>query len=142
MMKQVNQRYGQWRNHAAARTGTLWEGRFYSALIDTERYALACYRYVELNPVRAALAGTPRDYRWSSYRCNAEGRFDPVVSQHFTYTSLDASPERRRAAYQELFAFALEQSVIDEIRKATRGGYRVGERRPRRGRRPRGANTS
>ena len=142
MMKRLNQRYGQRINAGAARTGTLWEGRFYSGLVDTERYALACYRYIELNPVRAALAGTPRDYRWSSYRCNAEGRFDPLVSHHFSYVALEPDADGRRLAYRQLFDTALEPSVIDDIRRATRGGYRVGEQRPRRGRRRRGAGSS
>jgi putative transposase len=137
MMKQVNQRYGQRLNSSKARTGTLWEGRFYSALVDTERYALACYRYIELNPVRAVMVSTPRDYRWSSYRSNAEGRFDPLVTPHLSYLALEAGSERRCSLYRSLFDTALEQSVIDEIRKATRGGYRVGEQRPKRGRRAR-----
>jgi putative transposase len=137
LMKQVNQRYGQRLNHSKARTGTLWEGRSYSALVDTERYALACYRYIELNPVRAMMVSAPRDYRWSSYRSNAEGRFDPLVTRHLSYLALEADSERRCSLYRSLFDTALEQSVIDEIRKATRGGYRVGEQRPKRGRRAR-----
>lgn len=137
MMKQVNQCYGQRLNNSKARTGTLWEGRFHSALIDTERYALACYRYIELNPVRAMMVSSPRDYRWSSYRSNAEGRFDPLLTRHPSYLALEAESERRCSLYRSLFDTALEQSVIDEIRKATRGGYRIGEQRPKRGRRAR-----
>src|ERR1700757_3980819 len=70
LMKRLGQRYVQYVNGNYGRSGTLWEGRFRSAVVQSERYLLACSRYIELNPVRAAMVGHPRQYRWSSYRIN------------------------------------------------------------------------
>jgi putative transposase len=137
LMKQVNQCYVQRLNYAWGRTGTLWEGRFRSALVDSHFYALICYRYIELNPVRAGMVAHPRDYPWSSYRANAEPTPDPIVSPHATYAALGDCPSSRAAAYRELFACSPRETDIQEIRKATRGGYRIGETRPPRGPRAR-----
>ncbi len=139
LMKQVNQCYVQRLNKAAGRSGTLWEGRFHSSLVCSENYALACYRYIELNPVRAGMVAHPRDYRWSSYQTNAEGRLDPMLSPHPAYVSLGDEPECRESAYRCLFDTELQPTLIEEIRKATRGGYRIGDRRKPRGRPPRSA---
>ena len=134
LMKELNQRYVQRLNKALGRSGTLWQGRFHSSVVATERYALACYRYIELNPVRAGLAAHARDYYWSSYRANAEGEANPIVSPHPTYAALGSSLAGRRSAYRALFKLCLPDSAIEEIRKATRGGYRIGEQRRPRGR--------
>jgi putative transposase len=133
-MKQLNQCYVQRLNKSAGRSGTLWEGRFHSGLVGSDGYALACYRYIELNPVRAGIVRYPGHYRWSSYRSNAEGAFDSLLSAHATYVALSDSPERRSFAYRALFDYGLPEAEMDEIRKATRGGYRIGERRRPRGR--------
>lgn len=127
LMKQLNQCYVQRLNQRSKRTGTLWEGRFHSSLVASNEYALACYRYIELNPVRAGLVSDPRDYAWSSYRSNAEGEPDPLLRPHVAYLALEGS-------YRSLFALDLPESQVDDIRKATRGGYRVGEKRRPRGR--------
>ena len=73
-MRRLGQHYVQYFNRRHARTGTLWEGRFRSCLVEDERYLLVCQRYIELNPVRAGMAGDPAHYRWSSYRANAPRR--------------------------------------------------------------------
>jgi putative transposase len=77
------------------RTGTLWGGRYKSCLVDTDRYLLTCYRYIELNPVRAAMVATPGEYRWSSYHANAEGAGDPLVRFHPEYLRLGHDPAAR-----------------------------------------------
>lgn len=77
MMQAIGRRYVAAFNARYRRTDTLWEGRFKSALVDSERYVLACYRYIELNPVRAGMVAAPGDYRWSSYHANADGRTEP-----------------------------------------------------------------
>jgi len=138
MMKQVNQRYVQRLNKSSGRSGTLWQGRFHSGVVPTERYALACFRYIELNPVRAGLVAHPREYYWSSYRTNAEGEPNPVVSSHPSYAALGDSLAGRTAAYRGLFDACVPDADIEEIRKATRGGYRIGEQRRPRGRQRRG----
>ena len=79
LMKNLGQCYVQGVNQRLRRTGTLWEGRFHSCLVTAERYVLACYRYIELNPVRAGMVAAPGEYRWSSYRANAEARPDALL---------------------------------------------------------------
>ena len=126
MMKRLAQCYTQHVNKARERTGSLWEGRFHSCLVTTERYALACYRYVELNPVKAGLAADPGEYRWSSYRANAQGQPSPLIEPHPAYPGA--------AAYRGLFDEGLDDTLVDELRKATRGGYAAGAVRRSRGR--------
>lgn len=138
MMKQLNQCYVQRLNRAMRRSGTLWQGRFHSSVVATETYVLTCYRYIELNPVRAGLVAHARDYQWSSYRANAEGEDDSIVSMHGTYQALGDSLVGRASAYRTLFELALPETDAEAIRRATRGGYRIGEERRRRGRQPRG----
>jgi len=88
MMQDVGRRYVRVINSIHGRTGSLWEGRFKSSLIDSESYLLTCHRYIELNPVRARMASDPRDYPWSSYRAHAFGAEDGLVSDHRLYRSL------------------------------------------------------
>lgn len=137
MMKQLNQCYVQRLNKAMGRSGTLWQGRFHSSIVATERYVLTCYRYIELNPVRAGLVGQARDYQWSSHRANAEGERDPIVAAHPTYLALGDTSPGRASAYRALFDLPPPEKDAEAIRKATRGGYRIGEERRRRGRQPR-----
>ena len=82
LMKGLGQRYVQYVNRAYRRSGTLFEGRFRSSVIEADSYLLACQRYIELNPVRANMVRAPGDYPWSSYRCNALGGADPIVAAH------------------------------------------------------------
>ncbi|MDB5936693.1 MAG: transposase, partial [Massilia sp.] len=74
LMKSLGERYVQYVNRRYARTGTLWEGRYHSCLVQSERYLMVCQRYIELNPVRAMLADNPARYQWSSFLCNAYGK--------------------------------------------------------------------
>jgi putative transposase len=136
LMKRLGQHYVHHVNHAHGRTGTLWEGRFWSAACASERYVLACYRYIELNPVRAGLAETPDAYLWSSYHANALGREDSVVTPHESYQALADDPNRRRRTYLDLFAWALEAGDLEEIRNASRSGRPMGAERKVRGRPP------
>ncbi len=73
VMQSVGRRYVRYFNHVYGRTGTLWEGRYRATPIAAEDYLLACSRYIELNPVRAGMVVSPAHYRWSRYRCNAQG---------------------------------------------------------------------
>ena len=104
-------------NRRHGRTGTLWEGRYKACLVDSEGYFLACSRYIELNPVRAWIAAQPADHPWSSYRANADGVFDPLLSPHGRYLALGPDRPAREAAYRRLFAEALPVSVVAEIRQ-------------------------
>jgi putative transposase len=128
-MKHLGQCYVQYVNRVHRRTGTLWEGRFRSCLTQSEEYVLACYRYIELNPVRAGMSRHPRDYRWSSYRINAEARPSTLIAPHDEYLALGSNAERRRAAYRELFLDQLEPELLGSIRLATNGNVALGSHR-------------
>ena len=129
MMKALGQRYVQHVNRVYRRSGTLWEGRFRSCPIQDEAYLLACQRYIELNPVRAAMVAHPAEYRWSSYRANAQGEADTLIRPHVLYETLGRDLESRQAAYRELFRHDVAPGLVDEIRKATNGNFLLGDAR-------------
>ena len=129
MMKHLEQRYVQHINRRYQRTGTLWEGRFRSCLAQSENYVLACYRYIELNPVRAGMVTDPGEYPWSSYRHNGTGALDPLLTPHDDYRSLGADENERQAKYRTLFRAHLDSAVLDDIRNATNGNYALGNDR-------------
>lgn len=129
LMKHLGQRYVQYVNRTYRRTGTLWEGRFRSCLAQEEQYVLACYRYIELNPVRAGMVEHPADYLWSSYRANGQGENNPFICPQNEYQRLGESDESRQRAYRELFRAHMEPRLIDEIRTATNGNYALGNDR-------------
>ena len=128
LMKNLGQRYVQTINRTYRRSGTLWEGRFRSCLTQTEDYVLACYRYIELNPVRANMVNHPREYPWSSYRCNSEGKASDLIVPHDQYMQLDREDENRRAAYRGLFKAHVDD-IDNQIRTATNGNYVLGNPR-------------
>lgn len=103
-------------NGRHGRTGTLWEGRYKACLVDSGRYFLACSRYIELNPVRAWMVARPGDYPWSSHGANAGERTDPLLTPHPGYLALGTDPAARAAAYRDLFADALPDELVSEIR--------------------------
>jgi putative transposase len=129
MMKHLEQRYVQYINRTYRRSGTLWEGRFKSCLAQSEHYLLACYRYIELNPVRTGMVEHPPDYPWSSYRFNGQGMANALLSQHPLYRALGQSSGERCRQYRELFREHLEPELINEIRQATNGNYVLGDAR-------------
>ncbi|MGH8508158.1 MAG: transposase [Gammaproteobacteria bacterium] len=129
LLKHLGQRFVQYINRSYRRSGSLWEGRFRSCLAREEDYVLACYRYIEMNPVRAEMVKHPRQYRWSSYRANAEGQLSSVITPHEHYRRLGRSGEARREAYRALFKAELAPEVVEEIRTATNGNYALGSRR-------------
>jgi putative transposase len=129
LMKNLGQRYVQYVNRAYKRSGTLWEGRFRSCLTQTEDYVLACYRYIELNPVRAGMVSHPRQYRWSSYRTNGEGKASEIITPHEQYDRLGRAAQARQEAYRTLFRAHMDDETVSEIRRATNGGYVLGATR-------------
>lgn len=122
MMQQLGTRYVRYFNACHDRTGTLWEGRFRSCLIDSDDYFLTCQRYIELNPVRAGLAKTPGGYAWSSYHCNAQGRIDPLVTPHAVYLRLAMDPLERQLAYSALVDDGISDEHRDQLRRYTHQG--------------------
>ncbi|MCK9282695.1 MAG: transposase [Rhodocyclaceae bacterium] len=129
MMKHLGQRYVQYINRTYRRSGTLWEGRFRSCLTQSEDYVLACYRYIELNPVRAGMVMKPEDYRWSSYHANGLGKANALIAPHTEYLRLGTLETERRRAYRELFRAHVDEALVEEIRGATNGNFALGGKR-------------
>lgn len=126
LMKSLGQRYVQYINRTYQRSGTLWEGRYKSCLVQEEEYFLACQRYIELNPVRAGMVKHPEEYCWSSYRVNANGLHTGLIKPHPVYQALGLDDATRQAAYRELFKHELDVAMIDSIRRATNGNFALG----------------
>jgi putative transposase len=126
MMQRLGRRYVLYFNRRHARTGTLWEGRFRSSLVQDERYLMICYRYIELNPVRASMVASPSDYPWSSYRANALGRQSSLLTPHLLYTALGSDAATRQTAYRHLFSEALSDEALDQLRQAGNGNRPLG----------------
>ena len=129
MWQHLGRRYVWFFNKTYQRTGTLWEGRYKATVIDSDQHLLRCYRYIELNPVRAGLVADPGHYPWSSYRRHALGTDDTLVTDHALYLELGATPEARQAAYRALFASTLSEPWLTAIRHATHHGWAFGNDR-------------
>ena len=125
-MQSLGRRYVRHVNAEYGRSGTLWEGRYRAAPIDSDEYFFSCCRYIDLNPVRARIVDHPRRYRWSSYRAHAEGRDDSLVAWHPLFRRLGRSRAEQQEGYRALFREALEKSFVDGLRAATNGGWAFG----------------
>lgn len=116
LMQMLGRRYVGAFNARHCRTGTLWEGRYKSCLVDAQEYLLACYRYIELNPVRARMVESPQLHPWSSYPFNALCRADPLLRPHPCYESLGPDQQSRAVAYRAILREALPDETVQEIR--------------------------
>ena len=123
LMRSLGQRYVQYFNRRYKRRGTLWEGRFFSCLVDSGDYVLATYRYVERNPVKAHMVASPAAYRWSSHSSNAGLAENRLLSPHPAYLGLADEPAQRHRAYQEMVATEDDPAFLAAIRDATKGGF-------------------
>ena len=132
LMKNVAQRYAQYVNRSRPRTGPLWEGRFKSSVVADDAYLLGCYRYIELNPVRAGMVSSPCDYAWSSHRANVGLVESPLVKRHPAYIALATTDEACVRAYRRLFEDVAGRRDADEIRNAMKSGVPLGGRAFRR----------
>jgi putative transposase len=128
-MQYLGRYYVRYFNFRYGRTGTLFEGRFNSSLVQSDYYLLACYRYIELNPVRAGLVQDPADYVWSSYRANAFGQSVQMWSPHKEYLALGNTRRLRLRAYQQLFLSEMGSELITNIRNALNTGLVLGNDR-------------
>jgi putative transposase len=129
LMKRLGQRYVQYVNRRYQRSGTLWEGRYRSCIAQDDGYVLACYRYIELNPVRAGMVRHPADYPWSSHAANSQGVGVFPLTPHPQYLALARDDDGRRAAYRGLVQQRMAPRVVDEIRQATNGNFALGNDR-------------
>ena len=126
LMQAIGRRYVQYINRSCGRTGSLWEGRYKSSLIQAETYLLTCMRYIELNPVRAGMVKDPGQYRWSSYRLNGLGQADSRITPHPRYLALDRNDANRQTAYRALFRSELDEEALSDIRLALSQGQPLG----------------
>ncbi|QSX79729.1 transposase [Agrilutibacter solisilvae] len=129
VMQTLGRNYVTYINARYRRSGALWEGRYKSCLVDSQEYALACYRYIELNPVRAGMVQSPADYRWSSHRCNAWGEPDRLIRPHPEYLALGPQGPGLHEAYRALFDSELASGRAEEIRQYTQQQKALGTAR-------------
>ena len=127
MMKHLGQYYVQYINRTYKRSGTLWEGRFKSCLAQDNRYVLTCYGYIELNPVRAFMVASPACYKWSSFRCNALGETNALITPHPNYLHLGDSTANRCNSYYNWIVSQVDEDSVRQIRQATQGNYVLGD---------------
>jgi len=129
MMQSLGRRYVQYFNYQYRRSGTLWEGRYKSCLVQTDKYLIEVYRYIELNPVRAKMVKDPSEYLWSSYRINALGEISNLCIQHPEYLRLGKTKDECMKNYRSLFSHHVEGGVLEEIRSGINKGTAVGHDR-------------
>ena len=129
LIMSLGRRYVQYINRTYKRTGTLWDSRYKSSVIQADTYLLTCQRYIELNPVRAAMVDDPAHYRWTSYRHNALGATDSRITPHVLYQSLGQTDKSRQTAYRALFRAELAAAAIDDIRLALNQNQPLGNAR-------------
>lgn len=127
MMQAVGRRYVRHFNDKEGRSGTLWEGRYRSTLIETERYLLACMVYIDLNPVRAGMVAEAQDYPWSSYGHYAGLRADRLVTPHPLFWTLGNTPFAREAAYAELVRTGITLAQQDALTRSALSGWALGD---------------
>ena len=129
MMQSLGRSYVRYFNYSYARSGTLWEGRFKSCLVQDEKYLLEVYRYIELNPVRAKMVDDPSDYSWSSYAANALGVESDLQTQHAIYKGLALNKSDRLIAYRSLFEAHVSNELLTEIRTCVNRSLALGDNR-------------
>ncbi len=129
MMQWVGRFYVPWFNHKYQRTGTLFQGRFKASVVDSERWFMACSRYIEQNPVRAGMVAEPGAYRWSSYAHHVGLQNDPLITDHPLYWALGNTPFEREAQYQQLLQQSPAADEIDALNQAVLKGWALGSER-------------
>lgn len=127
MMQAVGRRYVRWFNDLQGRSGTLWEGRYKSTLVQTEAYLLTCMAYIDLNPVRAGLVEHVRDYPWSSHGHYIGQRVDKLVTAHAMYWALGNTPFEREAAYAQWVQQGITTQQREALTQATLKGWALGD---------------
>lgn len=128
-MQSLGRHYVRYFNHRYLRSGTLFEGRFKSSIVQTGPYYLACQRYIELNPVRAGMVADPASYSWSSYRAHALDQRAALWTPHAEYLALGRTAESRATAYRQLFAQQLSGETVSDIRDALNASLVLGSDR-------------
>lgn len=127
MMQRLGRRYVRWFNDRHHRSGTLWEGRYRSTVIEPGAWLLIASRYIELNPVRAGHVASAENYPWSSCRHHLGLEPDLLISDHALYWGLGNTPFDRQAAYRKLLEGGISMSELDDLRYAAHRGWMLGE---------------
>jgi len=127
MMQAVGRSYVRYFNDSQQRSGTLWEGRYKSTVVQADRYFLACMAYIDLNPVRAGLTALPQDYPWSSHLHYTGARQDRLITPHALYWELGNTPFAREAAYAQLVQTGINPVQQAALTEATLRGWAFGE---------------
>ena len=132
LMKVVGQRYVSYINKIEKRFGTLWQGRYKASLVEGGKYLLTCMKYIEMAPVRASIVKIPQNYKWSSYRSNAQGQdIDVSITQHESYTKLatpwiDKNSKEVEEKYKQLFRGQQNEEELQQIRKVIKSSLIYG----------------
>lgn len=129
MMQWIGRHYVPYVNARHGRSGTLFQGRFKAAVIDSEQYFLACSRYIEQNPVRAKLCSEPGEWPWSSYAHHVGQKTDPIITDHPLYWALGNTPFEREAQYQRLLQQSAPQEEIEKMQQTVIKGWPLGSER-------------
>lgn len=126
MMQWIGRYYVPYFNNKYGRSGTLWQGRYKTSLVDADKYFMSCSRYIEFNPVRAGFSSDAASYPWSSYAHHAGLQPDSLITDHAQYWALGNTPFQREAAYIALAEQALTPTEIEVINKAVLKGWPLG----------------
>lgn len=126
LFQYVGRHYVRYFNRSYRQSGTLWEGRFKSCIVQDESWLLVCQRYIELNPVRANMVRDPANYVWSSYRANGLGIASRLCSPHEQYLALGKTQQERLANYRSLFESHVDGDLLTEVRHALNKGLVLG----------------
>ncbi len=127
MMQALGRRYVRHFNLRHGRTGTLWEGRYRSTVIQSERHLLACMVYMDLNPVRAGMVSDPAEHPWSSHHHHIGARVDKLITPHALYWQLGNTPFAREVAYTEMVRAGLSVNQVGALTRATLSGWALGD---------------
>ena len=126
MMQAVGRSYVRYFNDLQGRSGTLWEGRYRSTIVQTDAYLLPCMAYMDLNPVRAGEVADAGDFAWSSYGHYAGLRTDKLIYPHPLYWSLGNTPFGREAAYAEMVHVGVTAGQLAALTESALSGWVLG----------------
>ena len=129
VMQALGRRYVRYINDRYRRTGTLWEGRYKACPVETNDHLLRCYRYIELNSVRAAMVASAGDHEGSSYAANALGGHDPLITPHSRYTALGPTAAERQTAYRRFVDLGISPEELETIRLRLQRQHALGSER-------------
>jgi putative transposase len=127
LMQALGKRYAQSFNHFHKRTGTLWEGRYKSTLIQDDKYLLTCMVYIDLNPVRAGMVAQPSDFQWSSHKAYIGQQTIPFITPHPLMWTLGNTPFARETTYAKLVASGLTAQHQTELTESAFKGWALGD---------------